>query len=105
RGRWCVGVGCVWVGVGGGRGGGGRGGRRPGGRAGRAGGRRRGRRAGRGGQRRGRGDCIEAAEAARLVEAGCTDVDGAPRERGLYLRGRQRRGLVEKQRGHARPGP
>src|SRR5262249_36615345 len=40
--------------------------------------------------------------AARIVEAGCADVDGAARERGLYLRGRQRRIQVEEQRGDAR---
>src|SRR5262245_5498506 len=79
------------------------GGARRGGRwSGRGGRRRRGRRGGRRRERVGRGDRVEAAEAARLVEAGRADVDGAARERGLHLRGRQRRVLVEEQRGDAR---
>ena len=42
------------------------------------------------------------AEAARVVEPGCPDVDGAPCEGRLHLRGRQRRVLVEEQRGDTR---
>src|SRR5262249_1187386 len=40
---------------------------------------------------------VEAAEAACIVEAGYADVDGAPCERGLYPRGRQRRIAIEKE--------
>src|SRR5262249_58589888 len=42
------------------------------------------------------------ADAARVVEAGRADDDGAVREGGLHLRGSERRVLVEEQRGDAR---
>jgi hypothetical protein len=45
----------------------------------------------------GRGHRVEAAEAARIVEAGYADVDGALCERGLYLRRRQCRIPIEKE--------